>query len=214
MDTEIKSNIAGLLMYQNIKAKHMNDDIGVVIGFTGQPASGKDTAADFLISKGFLKVSGGDILREEMNKLNIPINRETINNFVASVRKEKGNGYLSLETIKRIQGNSVISGIRNTEEVKIFREKLGKRFFLIAVETPLEARFERAKKRNRAGDSISFEQFKKEEDKERKSESGSHEVDKVISMADFLIFNDGTEEEFFRRVEETLSQINTRYNGH
>ncbi|MBI3638667.1 AAA family ATPase [Candidatus Wolfebacteria bacterium] len=174
-----------------------------IIGITGHPGSGKDTIADYFIAKGFHKISGGDILREEMSKLGIPADkRSRIHEFVAEMRKRYGNGYPSEETIKRINGNTVISGIRNTEEVKIFRERLGSDFKLIAVQAPLELRYERAKKRGRIDDDITIQNFKAEEDKERANDSGSHEVDLVIEMADFKIINDGSKEELFKALDK------------
>ncbi len=178
-----------------------------IIGVTGHPASGKDTVADYLVSKGFNKVSGGDILREEMIKLGIPTDRSHLHEFVAGMRQKYGNGYLSDETIKRIKGDTVISGIRNLEEVKIFREKLVSNFKLIAVEAPQEVRYRWARERGRIGDDISLEKFKKEEDQEKANDSGSHEVDLVIGQADFKIVNETTKEDLFANVDKILLQI-------
>ena len=38
------------------------------------------------------------------------------------------------------------------------------------------------------------------------TESGSHEMDKVIAAADVMIENDGTKEEFFAKLEEFLKE--------
>ncbi len=173
----------------------------IIIGVTGHPASGKDTIADYLASQGFFKISGGDILREEMQKLGIPIDRSHIHEFVNEMRKERGNGYLAEEMIKKIKGNAVVSGIRNSEEIRIFREKFGNAFKLIAVQTPIEARYVRAKERGRIGDAISFERFKTEEEKEKAAESGSHEVDNVMALADVIMNNDGSKEDLFQKID-------------
>ncbi|HZS43061.1 MAG TPA: AAA family ATPase [Candidatus Paceibacterota bacterium] len=177
-----------------------------IIGITGHPASGKDTVADYLVSKGFIKISGGDILREEMHKLNLATHRANIHDFVSKMRLKHGNGYLSHETIKRIKGNTVISGIRNREEVKIFRKELGNKFQLIAVDAPLKIRYKWAQERKRTGDEISFEQFKKEEEREKAKDQGSHEVDLVMDEADLIILNEGTKEDLFKKVDKSLSK--------
>ena len=96
-----------------------------VIGITGHPASGKDTIADYLATRGFAKISLGDIIRRDMTALGIPIDRAHMSEFARKVREERGNGYLTEETVKAITGDTVIAGVRNTEEVKIFKEKLG-----------------------------------------------------------------------------------------
>mgnify|MGYP003394687780 CR=1 FL=1 len=153
-----------------------------IIAITGHPASGKDTVADYLVSKGFNKITMSDILREEMTKLGIVTDRSHIHQFAKEMRQKHGNGYLSEEIIKRLKGDTVISGVRNSKELAIFKEKLGSDFKLIVVEALLEVRYKWAKERRRIGDEVSLEVFKREKDQEKASNSGSHEVDLVISQ--------------------------------
>ena len=80
-------------------------------------------------------------------------------------------------------------------------------FSLVAIETPLEVRYARAQDRGRVGDHISFEQFKKEDEEERKSQSGSHEVDLVIAMADTVLQNNGSMEDLFKKVDSLVNSI-------
>ena len=178
-----------------------------ILGITGHPASGKDTVADYLVLKGFLKISMGDILREEMQKQGIPTDRAHVHEFVRDMRKKGGNSYPAHEVIKRIRGNTVTCGIRNTEEVRIFREKFATDFKFIAVDAPIDVRYPCAKERRRIGDDISFEQFEIEEERERAHDSGSHEVDLVMAQADFKIINDATKEDLFGKIDKVLSQI-------
>ena len=178
--------------------------MNTIIGVTGHPASGKDTVGDYLVSKGHTKITMSDILRKEMTKLGIPTDRSSIHNYVTEMREKYGNGYLCQETIKRIKGNTVLSGLRNLEELKIFKEKLGESFKLISVESSIETRYVRAKERGRIGDNISFERFKIEEEEEKNSHSGKFGVDLLIKQADFNITNDGTKEELFKKVDVLL----------
>jgi len=178
----------------------------LVIGITGQPLSGKDTVAEYLAERGFVHISGGEMIREEMTKLSLPTDRASINKFVAKRRQERGAGYLSEEIAESIKGDTVVSGFRNTAGVEIFRKKFGNDFFLIAVEAPLDTRYDRAKARGRIGDDISFEQFKQEEEEERGG-STFFEVDKVISLADYLIVNDGPKEELNTKVDKIIEEI-------
>lgn len=179
----------------------------LVIGITGHPASGKDTVADYLRTIGFSKISLGDIIRRDMTALGIPIDRAHMSEFARKVREERGNGYLTEETVKAIAGDTVIAGVRNTEEVRIFKDRLGDRFKLMAIETPLEVRYARAQERKREGDLISFEQFKKEDEQERNSQSGSHEVDAVIALADVVLQNDKTMEDLFGEAREFVERV-------
>lgn len=176
----------------------------MIIGVTGYSASGKDTVVDYLVSKGFTKVSGGDILREEMALLGLPTDRTSIHEYVDTKRQKYGNDYVAIETIKRVRGNTAISGVRNMDEVKIYKEKFGSEFILIAVESPVEVRYLRAKERGRIGDDVSFEKFKEEQDYERKTNSGSFGVEEVISGSDYLVINDGTLVELYAKIDSII----------
>ena len=166
-----------------------------VIGLTGQPLSGKDTAAAFFMSKGFAHFSCGDILREEMHKAGIPVDRAHMGPFAAKAKKERGMGYLAELAADKVTGNTVVSGLRAALEAEILRKRFGTDFKLIVVDAPIAMRYERAQKRGRPGDHISFEEFKRIEEKERSDPSGAQEVDKVIAMADTTIDNSGTIED-------------------
>lgn len=177
----------------------------LVIGIAGQPSSGKDTAANYLAGKGFRHIHTSDLIREEMRREGIATDRAHIHDFVKARRAERGLDYVAREAAEKVAGNSIISGFRNTAEVNVFKNKFGKDFILLAVEAPLELRYERARARNRTGDDISFEQFKAEEETEKKSYT--HEVDNVIAIADYMIANAGSEEELFKQIDDTLEQV-------
>jgi dephospho-CoA kinase len=185
-----------------------------IIGLCGQPASGKDTAADFFVEKGFLHLSTGDILREEMIKQGIPVDREHMGAFGAKTKKERGMGYLAELAADKIMVNSnasngsntkaVVSGLRAALEIDILRKRFGDEFTLLAIDAPIELRYERAKKRNRPGDDLTFEQFRAQEENERNHPSGAQEVDKVIALADKVINNSGTIEDLKDKLEQSI----------
>ena len=172
-----------------------------IIGLCGQPASGKDTIADFFVSKGFTHVSLGDTLREEMRQQGIPVDRAHMSVFAADAKKSRGMACLAESAVAKVSGNAIISGIRGTAEVELFRRRFGADFILLVVDAPLETRFARARKRNRPGDNISFEEFRRIEDHERSAISGAQEVDKVIALADLTVDNSGSKEELMAKLE-------------
>jgi dephospho-CoA kinase len=175
-----------------------------ILGLCGQPASGKDTVAEFFVSKGFAHISLGDILRQEMGKAGLPIDRAHMSIFAADAKKTRGMAYLAEAAANAVTGNTVISGIRGTAEVEFFRRRFGSDFKLLVVDAPIEARYARARKRNRTGDNISFEEFRMIEDHERSAASGAQEVDKVIALADLEIDNSGSIEELRPKLEPLL----------
>jgi dephospho-CoA kinase len=175
-----------------------------IIGLCGQPASGKDTAADFFVSKGFSHISLGDTLRQEMRKQGKPIDRAHMSVFAADAKKSRGMAYLAELAAGQVSDKTIISGIRGTAEVEYFRRQFGSDFILLAIEAPLKARYERARKRNRPGDDISFEEFCQIENQERSAVSGAQEVDKVIALADQTIDNGGSIELLLTKLEPLL----------
>jgi dephospho-CoA kinase len=175
-----------------------------IIGLCGQPASGKDTVADFFVSKGFTHVSLGDTLREEMRKQGLPVDRAHMSVFAAEAKKTRGMAYLAKLAAGKVSDKSIISGIRGTAEVEFFRARFGRDFMLLVVDAPLETRYARARKRNRTGDDISFEEFRRIEDHERSAVSGAQEVDKVIALADLTVDNGGSLEELTAKLERLL----------
>ncbi len=179
----------------------------LVFGVTGQPSSGKDTVAEHIESHGFLHIPTANLIREEMRKQGIEVDRAHTSAFVIEKRKERGPGYLAEEAVKRISGNAVVSGLRNVVEVEVLRKAFGKECILIAVEAPIETRYKWGTSRGRVGDSISFEQFKHEEEVEKKGNANAQQVDAVISMADKIILNDGTKEELLQKVNDLIATL-------
>lgn len=175
-----------------------------VFGLTGQPSAGKDTAAEFLVSRGYAHISAGDLIRQEMNKAGIPLDRPRMSEFAREAKKERGMGYLAELAVKAIKGNSVVSGVRTVLEVEILRKHFGKNFVLLAIDAPIRTRYERAFKRNRPGDNITFEQFQAQEEMERADPSGAQEVDKVIAVADKVIDNSDSMEILKKQLQEMV----------
>ena len=182
----------------------------IIIGITGNPSAGKDTVADYLVvNKNFKKYGLSDFLREEMTKLGLPLDRENMNKYSIGVKLKHGNDYLCYGVLKKISGDTAVPSVRSTSEVNTFRRELGDKFILLTINAPIEKRYEWAKVRQREGDSISFELFKEQEDRERNNPNGVHEVDKVVEMADVVIENDGTKEDLYKKVDELIKGLNS-----
>ncbi|MBI4159935.1 AAA family ATPase [Candidatus Wolfebacteria bacterium] len=175
----------------------------LVIAVVGHPSSGKDTVAEYLHTKGFAYISSSDRIRQDMRAVGIETTRENMNTFSIEMRRQRGFGYPADEIAREVSNNSIISGFRNTAEIKLFKDTFGDRFILIALDVPQSIRFERAKERGRIGDDVSLEQFRHIEEKERAG-SNFHEVGRVIAMADYTIQNDGAKENLFVKIEEIL----------
>lgn len=180
----------------------------IILGITGQPVAGKDTVADYLTkTRGFKKYTFGDILREEMKALDLPMDRSSMSKYATEMKAKFGNDYLCYGIFKKIDGDSTTPGVRSTMEVKAFREKYGSDFKLVFVDATIENRYKWAQARQREGDLVTFEQFKLEEERERNGVTGSQEVDKVVEMADIIIKNDSSIEDLYKKVDEMIQNL-------
>src|SRR3990167_8089786 len=99
----------------------------MIIGFTGTFGSGKTTIANYLKSKNFNYITLSDLVREEAQKQNLPIEREILQNVGNEMRRLNGNGYWAELAVKRINLNEnwVIDGIRNPGEIKVLKKIQG-----------------------------------------------------------------------------------------
>jgi dephospho-CoA kinase len=177
----------------------------IVVCLIGQPGSGKDTLADFLAKeKNFQHISMGNIIREEMkNEGLLSDNRENMRIFSKRKREKMGNQYPANIASERIVGNTVISGPRNLAEVNFFQNRFGQNFLLVAVDAPIEIRYQRVKnRRGRTGDNLTFEEFKAQEEAELNS--GTHELSKLSLIADYSVDNSRDKEDMFARIDYIL----------
>ncbi len=181
----------------------------IIIGLTGPIASGKNEVADYLRKKGFKYISLSEILREIAKKLGIKITRENLQNLGDELRRKFGRDFLARKAAERIkEGNWVINSIRNPGEVEFFR-KVFKDFFLIAVDAPLEVRWERIRKRRKDTDPKSFEEFlriNRRDLGENQPEYGQ-KVKECMEIADFKILNNGSLKDLHKEVDEILERI-------
>jgi dephospho-CoA kinase len=177
-----------------------------VIGLTGTIGSGKEEVKKIILENSCYKdVKLSDIIREEMKKSNA--DRKTLQDYGNELRKKFGPDILVKLAIKKNRGNFlVIDGIRNFSEVEFLRKKFGKNFKLIAVDAPIELRYERIRKRGREDDPKTLEEFLAADERNggiNEPEWGQ-QTKKCIDLADVLIYNDKTLRELRAQVLNAL----------
>lgn len=179
-----------------------------IIAIGGTLSSGKDTIAHYLEKKGFVHLSLSDELREIARERGFETGREILHNIAKEVRSNFGDDYLMRLVVEKIgdskKENFVITSIHHPEEVKYLKKRGA---LLWVVDAPLELRFERAKLRKRIGDGAALEEFKIQEELELNSpEAGGQRLQEVFKLGDHFIFNDGTEEELLKKIDELLEK--------
>jgi len=180
----------------------------MIIGLTSFIGAGKTSICDYLVKKGFIFYSLSDIIREELKAKGKEITRDNLQATGNELRKKHGNSVLADKTLEKIEEgkNHIIDSIRNPAEIKALRKR--KDFTLVFIDAPIKIRFNRIIDRKREKDPITFEDFKKVEEKElESSDSASQQLVKCREMANFIIHNDSSFEELYKKIDELLEGL-------
>ena len=182
----------------------------MIIGLTGKPAAGKGTVAEYLKTKGYSYHSLSDILRDDFKETGLEVNIPNLAKFGNDLRTKGGPGVLGRRLFKKIKENneekSLADSIRNPAEIEELK-KAGN-FVLIAVDAPIELRYERLKKRGRTGEDISLEEFKILDAKQLASDDpNAQQILKCMNLADYTLNNQGSLEELNKQIEDILRYI-------
>lgn len=171
------------------------------IAFVGPAAVGKDVASDYIAKKfNLAHIPTGDIVRDYVTKNNLgALDRSNVRIIAKKMRDEQGGDILVRIALGNHPDNIILSGLRAVDEVSTLKSLGGK---IVALNAPIEKRYEWAKSRGRIGDHISFEDFKIMENKEREDkDKNSQNVAAVMAMANFEITNDGDLESLFKKLD-------------
>jgi dCMP deaminase len=191
--------------------ENTNNSEKIIIGLTGTLASGKGSICTFLKEKGFAHLSVRDFLIEEIEKRNLLINRDSMVLVANQLREMNGSNYIVeklYEKAKEINKNCIIESIRNPGEVKALKEKPN--FYLIAIDADPKLRYERAFTRKSETDNQTFEEFIIDEKREMEStDPNKQNLSYCISKANYLIENNGSLEELYKKIDEISKKISS-----
>ncbi|MEM2177187.1 MAG: AAA family ATPase [Archaeoglobaceae archaeon] len=175
----------------------------MIIAFVGYPLSGKSTAAQIAKEFGIPVVVMGDVVREEAKKLGLKETAENLGRIAEELRKREGMDAIAKRCISKIKSLGpivLVDGIRGIDEVKAFKKEFN--VVLIAIEAPLEIRFERAKQRMRSDDVQTIAELI---ERDRREEFFG--LKEAMEIADFTIENRGDIEEFKEKIRAILKRI-------
>ena len=177
-----------------------------IVAIVGMCGSGKSIASDILEKKGFQKVYFGGVTLEKLKEKGLEVTPENEKMMREKLREDLGMGAFAkilLPKIKElsIENNVVLDGLYSWEEYKILNEELGKDMKTIAIITDKKIRYKRLIERE-------IRPLTKKEAKER----DLAEIENIakappIAYADYFILNNGTLEEYEKRLEEIIKQI-------
>lgn len=186
----------------------------LVLGLTGPNAAGKSEVCKYLVSKGFYSTSLSDILREIAKKEKILPIRENLIKLGNQLRQKYGSGVLAKRLCAKIKKSRynkiVVDSIRNIGEIKELRKNFKNRFFLIYITAPKKLRFKFLLKRARQGDPKTYKEFLEVEKKEISNKSTHQQLHKCKELRDFMINNESTLNELYKKIDEILEKIEKR----
>ncbi|HLD86181.1 MAG TPA: hypothetical protein VJA28_01880 [Patescibacteria group bacterium] len=176
----------------------------VVAVFVGEKLSGKELAAQYLVKKyGFHSYHFSRILTDILQRLHLPVSRVNQMHLVGALRERFGGGVLAQVIKEDIKNHSykrsVLDGLRHPAEYDLLKNLPG--FLLVYLTAPMNARYQRAKKRReKAGEHrFSLADFKREEKLVTEVFIG-----KLGRRAKVKIVNDGTVIDLHRNLDEQL----------
>ena len=182
-----------------------------IIGIGGTDGSGKDTVGEMLVERyGWFYVSVTDILREEAQKRNMPLERQSLRQISAEWRRQHGLGVLidkaleiyKLEHTSKKLACLAIASLRNPGEVDRVHGLGGQ---VIWVDAEPRVRYGRIASRKRGTeDEVTFEEFLAEEQAQMQhsGDEATLNLAGVKAKADIFLENNGNDIEAFKAAAE------------
>lgn len=169
------------------------------------PGAGKAAIRTTAENAGYSVVVMGDEIREETKRRGLEPTPQNIGEIMLKLRTEEGPTAVAKRCIPKIEKTEskivFLDGVRSLDEINEFKGHFDG-FSLVAVHSSPEARFQRLSKRKRSDDPKGWDVFYQRDLRELSVGQGD-----VIALADWMIVNEGTYEEFKTTVSTVLEAV-------
>ena len=181
----------------------------LVIGLTGMPGAGKTVFVEAATAVGYVKVSMGDVIREETQRRGLELNPQNVGKVMLDLRRDSGNNVIAERCVPKIKAQVsdkiVIDGLRSLSEVEVFKANFAG-FKLIAVHAASDVRFARLSRRGRSDDPKIFDAFLERDMRELSVGLGN-----AIALSEHVLVNDCSIESFKAVVKKYLEQAEAKW---
>ncbi|NUM25453.1 MAG: AAA family ATPase [Candidatus Buchananbacteria bacterium] len=180
----------------------------IIIGLIGELAAGKGTITRYL-KENHQAVSFrfSDPLRETLNIFDLDVSRENMQNISTMLRTNFGENILAKAIAKKVREGDdnfiVIDGVRRHTDLENLSDVPG--FNLVYITADQKIRHDRYVKRNEnvGDDKMTFADFQIKEQAE-----ADRQIPEVAKSANYKINNDGSLEQLYQQIEDTIKKIN------
>jgi len=178
-----------------------------LLAFTGMPFSGKSEAVKIAKEMDIPVIRMGDMIWEEVKNRKLELSDKNVGTIASRMREENGKDIWARKTLEKIKSVEnmnfiVIDGIRNVEEIDLFKRHLVGDFVVVAIEATDKTRQKRALTRDRKDDSKDLQKIKERDKRELDWGLG-----RVIASADIVVLNEGSVEDFQKKIREILERL-------
>jgi dCMP deaminase len=177
------------------------------IGVAGLNGSGKSEVVRFLEQRSFHAVSLSDVIRADLARDGLEPTRDHMIERGRLLRERHGLGVLAERATRDLppDRHHVIDSIRHPAEVEALRAAGG--FTLLWIDASIDERFARSRRRGRAGDGASLEEFQALEARELDSPASGQQLVRVQALADIVIVNNGDLAALHAELQQLLQQL-------
>lgn len=178
----------------------------IILGFTGEMACGKGTAAKYVVQKyGAKSFRFSTILRDVLDRLCLEQSRANMQRISTILRQNFGDDLLAgamAEDVKKDTADIiVIDGVRRRADTRYLKEI--PEFKLAYIETDIKVCHDRIVKRGENSDDAAktFDQFQRDHEGE-----ADRQIKDLKKCADFLINNDGSLEYLYKQIDKIINE--------
>ncbi len=183
-----------------------NDKMNKCIAIVGMCGSGKSIATEYFEKLGYEKIYFGGVTMQKLKEEGLAVTPENEKMMREKLRQELGMGAFAKILLPQIMDNIanhavVLDGVYSWDEVKILQENIPE-MITIAIVCDKSVRYERLKTR-KVRPLTNQQAIARDIAEIENSDKGG-----PIAYADYYVLNNGTFDEYYKRLDKIIKEVN------